>query len=91
MAVLMNEKQPSDEEGIIKLGHELEFYLSKPTDLWSEVKVRQDDTWTAADKDVDTLPPLIQQRLETHLRSLGYDVMFNNQWVTTITVRWAGK
>ena len=97
MAVLMNKKLPSDEEGIIKLGCELSFYLSKPTDRWSEVKVRLHDTWTAADKYVDPLPPHIQQPLETRLRSLGYEVMFNNQcapncaWVTTITVSWAGK
>ena len=95
MAVLMNEKLPvpSDEEGIIKLGRKLSFYLSKPTDRWSEMKVRLDDTWTAADKDVDTLPPLIQQRLETHLRSLGYEVMFDNPYVSTtrITLSWTNK
>ena len=100
MAVLMNEKQPSDEEGIIKLGRKLSFYLSKPTDRWSEMKVRLHDTWTGADKDVDTLSPLIQQPLETRLRSLGYTVSIgrvhvrvNNQWVitTTITLSWADK
>jgi hypothetical protein len=102
MAVLMNEKLPvpSDEEGIIKLGRKLSFYLSKPTDRWSEVQVRQDDTWTAADKDVDTLSPLIQQPLETRLRSLGYTVSigragvrFKIKFVHTIriTVSWPDK
>jgi hypothetical protein len=98
MAVLMNKKLPSDEEGIIKLGCELSFYLSKPTDRWSEMKVRLHDTWTGADKDVDTLSPLIQQPLETRIRSLGYTVNTGSDWATQsgpnttqITVRWTNK
>jgi hypothetical protein len=94
MAVLTVETLPD------AVGEQLVFYLSKPTDRWSEVKVRLHDTWTAADKYVDPLPPHIQQPLETRLRSLGYTVSIgrvhvrvNNQWVitTTITLSWADK
>jgi hypothetical protein len=94
MAVLMMEK--ADDEGACEMGHQLSFRLSKPTDRWSDVKVRLDDTWTAADKAVDTLPPHVKQPLETRLRSLGYAVSIGrvlSQYVSTtrITLSWAGK
>ena len=72
MAVLINEKL-SDMDGIMRVGNQLTFCLIKPNNRWSEVKVRLFKK-QLLDKPVRTLPPHIQQPLETRLRSLGYGV-----------------
>ena len=100
MAVLTVETLPAGR--CIAMDKQLKFLLSETSDQRSEIRVLLKDAWTAADKAVDTLPPLIQQDLETRLRSLGYTVSIDRgqihlAWVgrhtntTKITVSWADQ
>jgi hypothetical protein len=79
MAVLMNEKLSTDVR-TNTMTKQLDFWLIKPTDRWSDVQVRVWCQMTPEDKPVCvfSIPPHIQQPLETSLRSLGYTVEIEN-------------